>query len=30
MLGTQGLFNFFVPSGSGQALITMAYYDPAC
>lgn len=28
MLGTQGLFNFFVPSGSGQALITMPIMIP--
>ncbi|MED4080909.1 YfcC family protein [Halalkalibacterium halodurans] len=28
MLVTQGLFNFFVPSGSGQALITMPIMIP--
>ncbi|MFC0561477.1 YfcC family protein [Halalkalibacter alkalisediminis] len=28
MLATQGLFNFFVPSGSGQALITMPIMIP--
>ncbi|MFC4737904.1 YfcC family protein [Bacillus daqingensis] len=28
MLGSQGFFNFFVPSGSGQALITMPIMIP--